>query len=84
MNATAQVKQVGQLLSELARRKNTTPSAVALAWLLRHPAGILPIIGASNPEHIVENCAADRITLSREEWYTLFSASAEIQSRQVV
>ena len=65
-----------QLLAELAKKKSTTPAVVALAWLLRHPAAIVPIIGGGNPEHIVENCAADRLVLSRDEWYDLFAAAA--------
>jgi predicted oxidoreductase len=54
---------------------------IALAWLLRHPAGIVPILGASNPEHIVENCTALNVTLSREEWYDLFATAADIEGR---
>lgn len=82
--ATPQIKQLAQVLAELAKKKDTTPSAIALAWLLRHPAGIVPIIGASNPEHVIDNCSADRVLLSREEWYILFSAAAEVQSRQAI
>ena len=65
-----------QLIADLAKKKSTTPAVVALAWLLRHPAGIVPIIGGGKPEHIVENCAADRLALSRDEWYDLFAAAA--------
>jgi predicted oxidoreductase len=77
-DATPELQRAAQLLADLARKTNTTPSAIALAWLLRHPAGIVPIIGSTSPEHVIENCAADRLTLSREEWYTLFASAAEI------
>lgn len=80
-DANSLLGQVGRVLADVARTKDSTPSAVALAWLLRHPAGIVPIIGASNPEHVIENCAADRVVLSREEWYALFASATEIQSR---
>jgi predicted oxidoreductase len=79
--ASAELKKTAQLLTEMAKAKSTAPASVALAWLLRHPAGIVPIIGASKPEHIVENCAADRIELSRDEWYSLFAAATNLQSR---
>ena len=72
------MKNAAQVLADLAKKKGTAPSAVALAWLLRHPAGIVPIIGTVNPERVIENCAADRITLSREEWYSLFSSATGI------
>ena len=50
-----------------------------LAWLLHHPAGIVPIIGATKIEHIIDNCAADRIELSRAEWYALLRAAAQLE-----
>jgi predicted oxidoreductase len=62
------------LLAELAAKKNVTPEAIALAWLLRHPAGICPIIGARRPEKIRDACQADTVELSREEWVTLYLA----------
>ena len=79
------VRQTVNLLRRFAEEKGTTIHAVALAWLLRHPAGIIPIIGSTKPEHIAQNCAADDIVLSREEWYALFRASSsdEAQSREL-
>jgi predicted oxidoreductase len=50
-----------------------------LAWLLHHPAGIVPIIGATKVEHVIDNCAADRIELSRAEWYSLLRAAAALE-----
>jgi predicted oxidoreductase len=79
--ATPELKKTAQVLTDLAKKKGTTPSAIALAWLLRHPIGIVPLIGASNPEHVIENCAADGIDLSREEWYALFASAASMQLR---
>ena len=77
-NAPAQTKEAAKTLADMARDKNTSPSALALAWLLRHPAGIVPIIGTTNPMHVAEDCAAIRLTLSREEWYTLCFAANRI------
>jgi predicted oxidoreductase len=45
-----------------------------IAWLLRHPAGIQPIIGTTNPTRIAGACQADDLALTREEWYRLFEA----------
>jgi predicted oxidoreductase len=78
-DASPKVKELAQKLAELAEEKKTNTSAVALAWLLRHPAGIVPILGASKPEHVVQNCAADAVTLSREEWYSLFRSAESLQ-----
>src|SRR5262249_11461853 len=81
-DASPQLKDVAQRLVDLAKEKGTNPSAIALAWLLRHPARIVPIIGTVKPEYIIENCAADRIELEHDEWYALFRAAASIQPRK--
>lgn len=80
-DASPELKQVAQVVADIAKTHNTTAGAVMLAWLLRHPAGIVPIIGASKPEHVIDNCVADRVDLSREEWNTLFYAAAAIQPK---
>ena len=77
-DATAEVKRAAQLLSDIGQKKRVSPAAVMLAWLLHHPAKIVPIIGATRPEHVVDDCAADRIELSREEWYLLLHAGASV------
>lgn len=74
-----EIKEFGQVVEELAAAKGATSAAIALAWLLRHPANIVPIIGSTNPEHVVEDCKADEITLTRKEWYSLFVAADKLQ-----
>ncbi len=49
-------------------------TAVALAWLLKHPSGIVPIIGSTQPERIRAAAKATEVELSREEWYGLLAA----------
>jgi predicted oxidoreductase len=67
-------RDVAQLSSELAQEKGVSKEAIALAWLLRHPAKIQPIIGTTKPERIKAACEADGVELSRDEWYRLFIA----------
>lgn len=62
-------------LDELAHAHGTNRTAVALAWLLRHPSGIVPIVGSTDPAHIREAAKAVDLKLSREEWYHLFAAA---------
>lgn len=68
-------RRVVEALGTVARRLGTTPSVVALAWLLRHPSGILPILGTCTPERIAEQAGAASLQLSREDWYELLEAS---------
>ena len=48
---------------------------VALAWILTHPAGILPVLGTGKLDRIESASASEALKLSREQWFTLWSAS---------
>jgi predicted oxidoreductase len=63
------------LLQKLAREKNVPPEAVALAWLLKHPARIVPVTGTSRPDRLADCARSVDVELSREEWYSLFEAA---------
>jgi predicted oxidoreductase len=62
-------------LTEVASARGTTPVVIALAWLLKHPARIQPIVGTINPSRIREAANAAEIELTREEWYHLLLAA---------
>lgn len=49
--------------------------AMILAWLMKHPSGILPIVGSRQPARIRDALAADRVDLSREAWYRILLAA---------
>ena len=63
------------VVDAVAQARGVSRTVVALAWLLKHPAGILPIIGTTNPEHIREATKAPKLELTREEWYRLLIAA---------
>lgn len=73
-DAPENIQATARLITELAQAHQTTPEAIALAWLLRHPAQIQPIIGTMNPDRLVDSCKADTVDLSRIEWYRLLAA----------
>ncbi|MBL9126580.1 MAG: aldo/keto reductase [Verrucomicrobiales bacterium] len=62
-------------LDAVARERGVTRTVVALAWLMRHPSRIVPIVGSVDPSRIREAARADALTLSREEWYRLLTAA---------
>ena len=74
-DAPENVRNLARTIREMAHGHNTTTSAIALAWLLRHPAGIQPIVGSLKAERIIESVKADEVELSRQEWYTLLAAA---------
>lgn len=65
------------VVSRMARDKGTTAEAIVLAWLMRHPAGIEPVIGSSNPQRIAAcgDAAAQARAMTGVEWYTLLTAA---------
>ena len=69
------VRETAVLIQQLAHKHNATPEAIAVAWLLRHPAPIQPIIGTLNPDRIGQTVPADDVQLSRIEWYQLLAAA---------
>ena len=68
------MRTAAALVQEMAREKNVSAEAILTAWLLRHPAGIQPIVGTTDPARLTAVCAADELRLAREEWYALLTA----------
>ena len=62
-------------LDATAREYDTDRTSVALAWLLKHPAGIVPIVGSASETRIRDLTRADAVKLSRVTWYRLLEAA---------
>ncbi|MCR4567879.1 MAG: aldo/keto reductase [Pseudobutyrivibrio sp.] len=67
--------KLNEALAKIAEREGVSKSAVAVAWILRHPAKMQAIIGSMNPEHIKDVCAAADVNLSHHDWYELYLAA---------
>jgi len=67
--------ELNATLEHVAARHRVSAAAVALAWLLRHPASMQPVIGTTNVERLRDACSAEGVQLSREEWYELYRAA---------
>jgi predicted oxidoreductase len=65
-------KAIQAALETFAEKYNHTPTQIALAWLLSHPSGIIPLVGSANPAHIREVARAADVTLEREDWFKLW------------
>lgn len=59
-------------LSEIGADHGTDATAIAIAWLLRHPARIIPVLGTNNLTRIRAMSDATRINLERETWFELY------------
>jgi len=62
-------------INEIAAAKGVTNTAIAIAWLLRHPARMQPIIGTTTPQRVKDSCQASNVTLTRPEWYAIYLAA---------
>lgn len=74
-DAAENVRETAKLIAELAEKHQTTKEAIAISWLLRHPAGIQPIIGTLKAERITDTVPGDDVALSRIDWYRLLAAA---------
>ncbi len=77
--ATAAVARAAEQVRTLALRHEVPAEAVVLAWLMRHPAGIQPVIGTTHPGRIRACAEALRLELTREEWYGLYQAARGLE-----
>ena len=63
------------VMSRVAEANNVDTSAVAVAWLLTHPIGILPVMGTNNIARIKTLSDAMTVNLDRQSWYELYEAA---------
>lgn len=63
------------LVEYLAKAHDVSGEAIVLAWLLRHPAAIQPVLGTSRSDRLRACAESLKVNLSREDWYTLFETA---------
>lgn len=67
--------ELNQVIDAQAEEKGVTNSAIAIAWLLRHPAKMQPVLGTTNPGRVRDIAQASSIEMTRKEWYALYLAA---------
>ena len=67
--------ELNKTIDAMAAAKGVTNTAIAIAWLLRHPAKMQPIIGTTNPQRVKDSCQAAGVELARAEWYEIYRAA---------
>ncbi|NLI89128.1 MAG: aldo/keto reductase family oxidoreductase [Epulopiscium sp.] len=70
--------ELNKVIDRIAKEQGVTNSAIATAWIMRHPANIQPIVGTTNPNRLKDICQASNVSLSREEWYEIYRAAGNI------
>ena len=70
--------ELNKVIDEIADHYNVTNTAIATAWITRHPANIQVVLGTTNPQRLKDACAGAEITLTRKEWYDIYKAAGNI------
>ena len=70
--------ELNKEMQVLAEKYGVSKTAIATAWILRHPAGMQVVTGTASEERLTEIIDACKIQLSREEWYRLYLAAGHI------
>jgi len=70
--------ELNNVLNELAGKYGVSATAIATAWILRHPANIQVVTGTTNADRLKEIISARDIKITREEWYRLYLAAGHI------
>jgi predicted oxidoreductase len=67
--------EVNKKIDEIAEKYGVTNSAIAVAWISRHPAKIQTVVGTMNKSRLKDICKASAVNLTREEWYAIYLAA---------
>lgn len=73
----ARFAELNRKLEEVSGPYGVTPTGMAIAWILRHPACMQPIVGSVRPERMTEIARAADVTITHDEWYALYKASGK-------
>ncbi len=65
-------------LEKIGEKYGVSSSAVALSWILRHPAKIQPIVGTTKPERLQDICKGSGVTITKEEWYEIYKSAGNL------
>lgn len=71
----AEQTSVRETLSAVASRHGVDVAAVAIAWLLAHPAKIIPVLGTNKLERIKQSTAAAQVEMDRQTWFEIYTAA---------
>ncbi len=70
--------ELNDVIDELAAQYDVTPTAIAVAWITRHPAHIQVVLGTTKPQRVADAAAGADLPLTRAEWSRLFTAAGYV------
>ena len=70
-----QAIRLRQLLTNLEEKYSASADVILLAWIMRHPAGVIPVTGSTNADRLKSQMSVTRITLELEDWFAIWTES---------
>ncbi|MGE6375984.1 aldo/keto reductase [Peribacillus muralis] len=70
--------ELNKQIDEIAAKYDVSNTTIAIAWILRHPAHMQPVIGTMNVDRLKDCCQASEMKLTREEWYSIYCAAGNV------
>ncbi|WP_348823880.1 aldo/keto reductase [Flavobacterium aestuarii] len=74
-NDDEQSQRIKKITNELASRYEVANDIILLAWILKHPAGILPVCGTSDEKRVSQLMQATAVEMELQDWFSLWAAS---------
>nr|WP_249308597.1 aldo/keto reductase [Lederbergia citrea] len=70
--------ELNEVIDNIAEKYEVTNTAIATAWITRHPANIQVVLGTTNAQRLKDACKGSDIPLTRDEWYKIYKAAGNI------
>nr|WP_249315543.1 aldo/keto reductase [Bacillus sp. FJAT-49711] len=75
---TENYPELNEVIDTIAEKYEVTNTAIATAWITRHPANIQVVLGTTNVERLSDACKGSEISLTRDEWYQIYKVAGNI------
>ena len=72
---TDTTQRIGKVLQKLTKKYNVNESQLLLAWILKHPSAVFPVVGTTEPKRLLESMQAINIKMELQDWFMLLEAS---------
>lgn len=72
-----QYPELNEVLNRIANEQQVTAEAIAVAWIMRHPAQMQVVIGTTKQQRVRDMAQAAHVQLSREQWYEIYRSTGK-------
>jgi predicted oxidoreductase len=72
---TERTKRIKEVMIPFKEKYRASEDQLILAWLMKHPAQIHPVVGTTNMDRLADGVKATKINMELEDWFTLLTAS---------